>query len=77
MRNHLNLAAIGLLVLTVASEGCGSGGGASGAPTPPPQATGFAKIAHIILMMQENHSFDNYLGALPYAPGSPYHVGPC
>jgi phospholipase C len=28
-------------------------------------------------MMQENHSFDNYLGALPYAPGSPYHTGPC
>jgi phospholipase C len=27
--------------------------------------------------MQENHSFDNYLGALPYAPGSPYHSGPC
>ena len=25
--------------------------------------------------MQENHSFDNYLGALAYAPGSPYHNG--
>jgi phospholipase C len=23
--------------------------------------------------MQENHSFDNYFGALAYAPGSPYH----
>lgn len=29
-------------------------------------------------MMQENHSFDNYLGALPYAPNSPYHAAsPC
>jgi phospholipase C len=25
--------------------------------------------------MQENHSFDNYLGALAYAPGSPYRNG--
>ena len=28
---------------------------------------------HIIIVMQENHSFDNYFGALAYAPGSPYH----
>ncbi len=35
------------------------------------------KINHIIVVMQENHSFDNYFGALPYAPGSPYHAGPC
>jgi phospholipase C len=28
---------------------------------------------HIIVIMQENHSFDNYFGALAYAPGSPYH----
>jgi phospholipase C len=27
--------------------------------------------------MQENHSFDNYLGVLPYSPGTPYHKGPC
>jgi phospholipase C len=34
-------------------------------------------VKHIIIMMQENHSFDNYLGALPYVSGSPYHAGPC
>ena len=38
---------------------------------------GLAKVGHIIVMMQENHSFDNYLGALAYAPSSPYHSGPC
>jgi phospholipase C len=27
--------------------------------------------------MQENHSFDNYFGALAYAPSSPYRSGPC
>lgn len=31
------------------------------------------KVQHIIVVMQENHSFDNYFGALAYAPGSPYH----
>src|SRR5438309_4200026 len=31
------------------------------------------KAKHIIVIMQENHSFDNYFGALAYAPGSPYH----
>src|SRR5579863_2360893 len=34
-------------------------------------------VNHIIIIMQENHSFDNYLGVLPYAPGSPYHGGAC
>jgi phospholipase C len=33
------------------------------------------KINHIIVVMQENHSFDNYFGVLAYAPGSPYHTG--
>ena len=32
------------------------------------------KVKHIIVIMQENHSFDNYFGALAYAPGSPYHT---
>lgn len=32
------------------------------------------KVAHVIIVMQENHSFDNYFGALAYAPGSPYHT---
>ncbi len=31
------------------------------------------KVNHVIIIMQENHSFDNYFGALAYAPGSPYH----
>lgn len=31
------------------------------------------KVNHIIIVMQENHSFDNYFGVLPYAPGTPYH----
>jgi phospholipase C len=44
------------------------------AGTKPVQAQGnLQKVKHIIVVMQENHSFDNYFGALAYAPGSPYH----
>src|SRR5262245_12408396 len=31
------------------------------------------KLKHLVYMMQENRSFDSYLGALPYVPGGPYH----
>jgi phospholipase C len=34
-------------------------------------------LKHLIIVMQENHSFDNYFGVLPYVGGSPYHPGPC
>src|SRR5258706_524843 len=40
----------------------------------PAFATGdLTRVGHIIVLVQENHSFDNYFGALAYAPGSPYH----
>ncbi len=46
-------------------------------PTPVGAQSGLSQVNHIIIVMQENHSFDNYLGVLPLAPGSPYHQGPC
>jgi len=36
-----------------------------------------SRVKHIIVVMQENHSFDNYFGVLPYAADSPYRRGPC
>ncbi len=42
-------------------------------PNPSQAQSGLQKVNHIIVVMQENHSFDNYFGALSYAPGSPYH----
>src|SRR5438132_4346498 len=33
-------------------------------------------VNHIIIIMQENHSFDNYFGVLPYAAGGVYHAPP-
>jgi hypothetical protein len=35
------------------------------------------KVNHIIVIVQGNHSYDNYFGALAYAPGSLYHNGAC
>src|ERR1700746_3391034 len=32
------------------------------------------RVQHVIVVMQENHSFDNYFGALAYAPGGAYHA---
>lgn len=31
-------------------------------------------VKHIIVIMQENHSFDNYFGVLPYVKNGPYHA---
>jgi phospholipase C len=31
-------------------------------------------VKHVIIIMQENHSFDNYFGVLPYTPNNPYHA---
>jgi hypothetical protein len=42
-------------------------------PKPSEAQNGLQKVNHVIVVMQENHSFDNYFGALSYAPGSPYH----
>jgi phospholipase C len=32
-----------------------------------------SNVNHIIIVMMENHSFDNYFGVLGYVPNSPYH----
>src|ERR1700758_354933 len=45
-------------------------------PVPPAMAEGnINRVKHVIVIVQENHSYDNYFGALAYAPGSPYHNG--
>ncbi len=63
------------LALVVLAAAC------SRAPTAPApaaqssvQGVGLNKVNHIIIVMLENHSFDNYFGALAYAPGSPYRT---
>ena len=72
MNLPLTLMQLALVALAVACSGTDSSPG-PGAQTPPP-AVGLHKVNHIIIVMMENHSFDNYFGALAYAPGSPYHT---
>src|SRR3982751_2149013 len=36
--------------------------------------TGIHKIRHIVVIMQENRSFDSYFGTFPGADGIPKHV---
>src|SRR5205823_7328731 len=44
---------------------------------------GIHKIRHVVMIMQENRSFDSYFGTFPGADGIPKHVciptssGPC
>ncbi len=45
---------------------------ALGHPPPAAAQSGLSQVNHIIIVMQENHSFDNYFGVLTLAPGSPY-----
>jgi hypothetical protein len=42
--------------------------------SPPVRADGTLQhVKHIIIVMQENRSFDNYFGVLPFVPNTPYH----
>jgi len=38
---------------------------------PSPSTSGLDKIQHVVVIMQENHSFDNYFGTFPGADGIP------
>ncbi len=62
--------AVACLVLACSGNGAGA---AAGSGAGPPDV-GIHKVKHVIILMQENHSFDSYFGALVYAPGSPYHA---
>jgi phospholipase C len=61
------MAWVGLaMVLTVA--GCTNGSSSVG-PSPGSGAIGIHKIEHVVVIMQENRSFDSYFGTYPGADG--------
>jgi phospholipase C len=62
--------AAGVLVIAVMSCGLVSCGGASAS-----RATGIHKIKHVVMIMQENRSFDSYFGTYPGADGIPMKNG--
>ncbi len=66
------LAAISIASAVVLLGGCG--GGAHKA-TPTAIAPGIHKIRHVVVIMQENRSFDEYFGTYPGANGIPMRNG--
>src|SRR5215475_2880879 len=79
-RRGLVALASALGVITALLAGCGSPSGQSGRPAgdPPmsyPVPAGIHKIQHVIIVMQENRSFDTYFGTYPSAAGIPMRRG--
>lgn len=62
------------LTLAILAAACSGTHASPPAPAQSGPGSGLSKVNHIIIVMMENHSFDNYFGALAYAPGSPYHT---
>jgi phospholipase C len=75
-RPLLGVAATALFFALLVS-GCGGKKSASSATQTPstPAAQGIQKIEHIIVIMQENRSFDHYFGTYPGADGIPMQNG--
>jgi phospholipase C len=74
------LAAAGLLATAGLLAACTSPGQGTGSAATPRQRstaglTGIHKIRHVIIIMQENRSFDSYFGTYPGADGIPMHDG--
>ena len=68
------VAAIAALLVTVGLEGCTSQPSASTLrPTAAP--SGISKIRHVVIIMQENRSFDSFFGTYPGADGIPAKNG--
>jgi hypothetical protein len=65
----ISLAAMGLAVLVLGSA-CGVV-----AVEPRPAAAGIHAIKHVVMIMQENRSFDSYFGTYPGADGFPMRGG--
>jgi len=66
-------ARLGLLLALLLSAGCTSPAPAQ--PGPTAAATGIQKIKHVVVIMQENRSFDSYFGTFPGADGIPMQNG--
>ncbi|HET6939873.1 MAG TPA: alkaline phosphatase family protein [Nocardioides sp.] len=62
------MALVGVVGLAASCGGTNRAG-------PPPTEPGFSKIKHVIVIMQENRSFDSYFGTYPGADGIPMRDG--
>ncbi|MHB8400201.1 MAG: alkaline phosphatase family protein [Candidatus Limnocylindrales bacterium] len=71
-RGSIILAAVALMT---ASCGASASPPASSAAAPGAGAGGISKIRHVVIIMQENRSFDTYFGTFPGANGIPMANG--
>ncbi len=66
-----SIASVSLLALAGAAAFAGTPALAAGTPAP----QGIHKIQHVVVIMQENRSFDSYFGTFPGAEGIPMSGG--
>src|SRR5579871_1881843 len=76
--NILSVVLSMMFALTILAS-CGSSSTTTATPTPTANssnsASGIQKIKHVIVIMQENRSFDSYFGTYPGADGIPMQNG--
>ena len=65
---------VALVLLAALTTGCGSSA-QSETTAPATPAVGIHKIRHVVVIMQENRSFDSYFGTFPGADGIPMSHG--
>ena len=68
---------LALVLVFLVAPGCGGGGGGGGQQsTPAPDQLTLARshVQHVVVIMQENRSFDSYFGTYPGAEGIPAGV---
>jgi phospholipase C len=63
------------LAASLLAFGFHSAGAAVAGPEPDPPPPGIHKIRHVVIIMQENRSFDEYFGTFPGADGIPMRDG--
>lgn len=71
------IATVALLAACAAQPSASTRVAVAAAPEPRAVAaapSGINKIQHVVVIMQENHSFDNYFGTFPGADGIPANV---
>ena len=66
----LSVALVAILA-TTALAACGGSATNATATTTTTQAGGIQQIKHVVVIMQENRSFDSYFGTYPGADGIP------
>jgi phospholipase C len=76
-RSRWSGAAAAVTLVAVACSSAASNPTVSGGPTPTvgPTPAGIERIEHIIIVVQENRSFDHYFGTFPGANGIPMRNG--